>query len=171
MELGRRASGARPELGWRGRGDPARRAPAPGAARPLPSPHGVARPCGLLVVAPDVACSRSLPAMARRGASDPAQRASMALGARRGPCAVWGAPWRPSSPAARLWQPARLARGGLRSAWQPVHGVLTAAARCLGQLACAACLSVRAARHGATWLANMTQVAATHAQRLVALLA
>jgi hypothetical protein len=98
LELGRRASGARPELGWRGRGDP-----------------------------------RSLPAMARRGASDPAQRASMALGARRGPCAVWGAPWRPSSPAARLWQPARLARGGLRSAWQPVRGVLAAAARSRAQ--------------------------------------
>jgi hypothetical protein len=40
LELSRRASCARPELGWCGRGDPARRALAPGVARPLSSPRG-----------------------------------------------------------------------------------------------------------------------------------
>jgi hypothetical protein len=56
LELGRRASGAQPELGWRGRGDPVRRSPATGAARPLSAPCGVARLCGLLAAAPDAAC-------------------------------------------------------------------------------------------------------------------
>jgi hypothetical protein len=54
LELGRRASGARPELGWRGRGDPAR-SPVPAMVRsalgmapaqrgPGPARLGLARP-------------------------------------------------------------------------------------------------------------------------------
>jgi hypothetical protein len=66
LELGRRASGARPELGWRGRGDPARRpVPSPPSARPW-RPRRGARPWRGLPSARPGRPSRG-PRLARRG--------------------------------------------------------------------------------------------------------
>jgi hypothetical protein len=122
LELGRRASGARPELGWHGRGDPAWRASAPSVARPLPSWRGMARPRGLLAAVPGAACSRSLPATVWRGASESAQRVSMALGAW---CVRRRRPSRGAAPARCGAPPGVLARPQL--ACGSPHGLVVAA--------------------------------------------
>jgi hypothetical protein len=118
----RRSSPSRPRHGrwawpWPRRGFGAVRNPALAAGvRPWPAaasarcaapPGSAARPRGLLAVAARAFCSRGLPTTSRRGAH-------------------------PGVPA-RLRQPARLARGGLRGAWQPVRDVFATATRSRAQ--------------------------------------
>jgi hypothetical protein len=100
------AAGARP---WPRRGFGAVRSPARlggllvRLARVACPRQRPARPRGLPTAAPGAVCSRGSPATSRRGA--------------------------PPGVPARLRQPARLACGGLRCAWQPVRDVFAAAIR------------------------------------------
>jgi hypothetical protein len=115
LELGRRASGARPELGWRGRGDPTRRALAPGAGALLVARGlGPARParvqgapraawlarCGVPARDPGAArsaqCTVARSVAARGGFARPA-RSTPALPLVVAPCVVAPCPARPSA--------------------------------------------------------------------------
>jgi hypothetical protein len=103
----RRSSPSRPCPGrWRAAMAPSRHRRG---AQPCPArwPARVARPRGLPAAALGAVCSRGSPATSRRGA--------------------------PPGVPARLRQPARLARGGLRGAWQAVHDVFVAATRSRAQ--------------------------------------
>jgi hypothetical protein len=75
--------------------------------RPARRPARAARPRGLPAATPDAVCLHGSPTTSRRGA--------------------------PPGVLARLWQPARLARGGLLGAWQPVRDVFAATPRSCAQ--------------------------------------
>jgi hypothetical protein len=99
--------GAQPDPGcWRAAVAPPRlrRGALP---RPAWRPARAPRPRGLPAAAPDAVCSHGSPATSWRGA-------------------------RPGVPA-RLRQPARFARGGLRGVWQPVCDMFAAATRSRAQ--------------------------------------